>query len=183
VFGVDGDEVYDPGGLARLRVRLAAGEFAPWWVIFGNVLHCTGLDVPEATARGYLSPPSRSMTKLYHFDAITSWDGHCDERLHGGTVRFKAGYSAGLRHKYHAGVSWEASEFRCLHLCFPRRSSQDVPTRDDLHMRLNLVELGMRSPLDWFRKIAFGGASLARWKRQKYMRGEQVVKDVKAFFS
>ena len=35
------------------------------------------------------------MTKLYNFNAIESWDGYTPERLHGGNVRFRAGFARG----------------------------------------------------------------------------------------
>ena len=44
IFGVDGDEIYDPAGLARLRRELLAGQYEAWWAIFGNVLHCTKIE-------------------------------------------------------------------------------------------------------------------------------------------
>jgi glycosyltransferase involved in cell wall biosynthesis len=57
VFGVDGDEIYDPAGLAWMRSRLSAGNFARWWVVFGNVCNCVDLDETARIARGYLAPP------------------------------------------------------------------------------------------------------------------------------
>ena len=92
IFAVDGDELYDPEGLARLRQRIFSGAFNDWWVVFGNVLNCIELNMELRYARGYLAPPCRSMTKLYNFNAIESWNGPCPERLHGGKVVFKKGF-------------------------------------------------------------------------------------------
>ncbi len=67
LFGVDGDEIYDPDGLTKMRRRLHQGALADQWVIFGNVLHCTKIDPIRKKAKGYMAPPSRPMTKLYIF--------------------------------------------------------------------------------------------------------------------
>lgn len=123
VFGVDGDEIYDPEGLARMRMRLESGEFDRDWCLFGNVLNVRKLDEAKCVVEGHLSPPCRSMTKLYNFNAIYAWKGPCHERLHGGRVIFREGYHERLRRNLHEEVSWEESDFRCLHLCFIRRSS------------------------------------------------------------
>ncbi|MEI8312361.1 MAG: glycosyltransferase family A protein, partial [Verrucomicrobiota bacterium] len=65
VFGVDGDELYDPRRLQDFRARLLAGEFDRIWRMKGNVLHCTSLCPDHSTATGHPAPPSRSITKLY----------------------------------------------------------------------------------------------------------------------
>src|SRR4029077_16766771 len=36
VFGVDGDEIYEPDRLARLRQRILRGEFDRHWMLLGN---------------------------------------------------------------------------------------------------------------------------------------------------
>ena len=85
VFGLDGDEIYDPQGLAALRAALLAGAYADCWSLLGNVLHCVELDPARGTAKGYLAPPALSMTKLFNFSRISSWR-NCPQRLHwGGT--------------------------------------------------------------------------------------------------
>jgi glycosyltransferase involved in cell wall biosynthesis len=104
IFAVDGDEVYDPAGLRRMRGRLLAGEFAGDWCIFGNVLNVRELDREVGVARGHLAPPCRSMTKLYNFAAIEAWDGPCLERLHGGTVRYRAGFGERSRRELQHSV-------------------------------------------------------------------------------
>lgn len=43
IFGVDGDELYDPERLAIFRKRLLAGEFDDYWMLLGNVLHVDDL--------------------------------------------------------------------------------------------------------------------------------------------
>ena len=181
VFGVDGDEIYDPVGLLRFRKEVLSGKFDRWWVLFGNVLNCIAIDRTRKEAKGYLAPPCRSMTKLYNFNAILRWDGPCLERMLGGTPVFKEGYDASLRLNLHEQVPWEESPYRCLHVCFLRRSSRD--RRDG--SRPNPVEIASKGFLG---RIGLG--FLRRklpdapedWKKEKYMRGELVTKDVSVFF-
>ena len=182
VFGVDGDEIYDPTGLREFRKEVLAGEFDDWWVIFGNVLNCVSLDTRAGIATGHLSPPSRSMTKLYNFASISAWRGPCIERLHGGTPVFKAGYDGSYRLNIHEKISWEESKFRCLHTCFLRRSSKD---RQQTRERPNIMEMSARGLGSWTR-LGFlrnpDKSTSASWKREKYLRGDPVTKDVTCFF-
>jgi len=183
VFGVDGDEIYDPEGLKELRRELLKGRYDDWWVLFGNVLNCTSLDPNRLKASGYLAPPCRSMTKLYNFKAVSSWEGPCLERMLGGTPVFKQGFAASLRLDLHEQIPWEQSFYRCLHTCFLRRSSLE-PTRGK--DRPNPVELAGRNRWD---KLGLGFLrTLIRgkknsWKKEKYLRGDLVTFDVSSFFS
>lgn len=182
IFGVDGDEIYDPERLIDFRQELLSGKYDDWWVIFGNVLNCTSLDLIKKEAAGHLAPPCRSMTKLYNFKAIFRWDGPCLERMLGGTPVFKGGYDLSLRLNLHEKISWEESNFRCLHTCFLHRSSQDPSNRRD---RSNPAELAAKGFLE---KIGLGFIrSIYRkkqlsWKREKYLRGDLVRIDVSSFF-
>lgn len=182
VFGVDGDEIYDPEGLDRFRPTLLSGSYDDAWAIFGNVLNVTWLSDDGSHAKGYLAAPSRSITKLYNFAAIESWDGPCPERLHGGNPIFRDGYSASKRLDLHSMNSWEQADLRCLHLCFIPRSSRDTRTAT----RRNPAELmarGLRGRvMDVFRSLQ-RREPISDWKREKYMRGELVNKDTVSFFS
>lgn len=181
VFGVDGDEIYDPDGLKRFRRTLLSGIYDDWWSIFGNVLNVTDLSPSYEKASGYLAPPCRSITKLYNFNALESWDGPCPERLHGGTPVFRSGYHAGLRLDLHSEVPWKQSDFRCLHTCFIRRSSREAGANG----RVNPAELNAQ---DWLARLgtrlrnAVRRNSVSDWKREKYMRGDQVTLDIGVFF-
>lgn len=184
VFGVDGDEVYDPEGLARMKARLRSGEFDRDWVVFGNVLNCTRVDVPSGKAQGYLAPPCRSMTKLYNFAAISDWTG-CGHRLSGGTPQFRPGYHAGLRRDLFETASWETADFRCLHTCFTWRSSSDPQKADGGVARPNITERQGRTT--WLRLKEWAWRRIGRewaspWKLEKYARGPLVEKDVRPFF-
>ncbi len=183
VFGVDGDEIYDPKGLARLRVRLAEGEFDRWWVIFGNVLNVKDLGGDESEATGWLAPPCRSMTKLYNFAAIKGWEGRdVVERLNGGTIAFKNGFDASLRCGLHEGVNWDEADLRCLHLCFLRRSSLDA---EGAGTRANIMDRhawSLRKTLARLRE-RLGGAKAKDWKQEKYCRGPVESREVADFFA
>jgi hypothetical protein len=176
VFGLDGDEIYDPAGLGALRPRLLGGEFDASWMLMGHCLHTKSLD--GTRAGGFMAPPSRSITKLYHFAAIDAWPGPSSERLHGGRPVFRRGYDASGKRLLHAEIPWEDSPLRCLHACFLRRSSletESAPPRRNIDERLNAGGV-------WRRLLAAlrGGAST--WKRERYRRGPLVSIDAGAFF-
>lgn len=121
IFGVDGDEIYDPVGLAVLRPKLST-DYCGYWNIYGNVIHAKEIDLKGKTVLGFQSPPCRSMTKIYNFSKIISWKNCDEERLHGGNLIFKEGYqkkSLELQHQ----SNWENSIFRCIHAVFEKRST------------------------------------------------------------
>ena len=181
IFPVDGDEIYDPHRLHGLRQELLAGTHAQWWGLFCHMLHCTRIDDAGRQADGYAAPPSRTGTRLFNFGAIHRWAGPCKERLHGGKILFRSGYSDALRDYPRRQASWDESPFRCLHVCFLRRSSRDPA---DGTTRMN--------PQEAVGRLGTWGGALRRWlgrgraagyKREKYMRGDLVRQvDVSAFF-
>jgi hypothetical protein len=181
VFGFDGDEIYDPAGLARMRKRLESGEFDKDWCLFGNVLNVRRINVAEGWAQGHLAPPCRSMTKLYNFNAIKAWHGPCRERMHGGEVVFQNGYNEGLRRNLHEEVSWENADFRCLHPCFVRRSSRDAenPRNRDCIMDRHTWPI-LRFMRGWIAFLVHGAPRDS--KEQRYGRGALVTKQITAFF-
>jgi len=182
IFGVDGDEIYDPSALVRLRARLEAGEFDRWWAIFGNVLNVKSLDRDNATAQGHLAPPCRSMTKLYNFAAIDSWTGKIVERLHGGEIRFRPGFDAAMRLNLHDQTDWASADFRCLHLCFLERSSRDAGSSQ---ARLNIMDRHAWSVGKMIARVRslLGGRPAANWKEEKYARGPLVTEPIHAFLA
>ena len=183
ILGIDGDEVYDPQGLKRFRSELLAGKFDRSWTIFGNVVNCVELNLNEGIAKGYPSPPSRSMTKLFNFHALKSWDGPC-ERFHGGEKIFQAGFSENQRLSLHEKFPWEQSDFRCLHLCFVRRSTLEH------NGSLSRLQPGEKPGwLKWLDLFGVGRYFAGKiqteesvWKASKYRRGEMTSVDVSAFF-
>src|SRR5258705_2106338 len=112
VFGVDGDELYDPSRLDTFREELLGGSFRHAFKVASNVLNCVALDPERLTATGYLSPPSRSITKLYNFAAIESWAGDWSERLHGGTIVLREGHDERSVDNIGQQLSWEETPLR-----------------------------------------------------------------------
>lgn len=183
VIGVDGDEVYDPEGLSRLREDLFSGRYDKYFKISGNVLHVRQLDIINQRAQGYLTPPCRSMTKLYNFNAIHAWPSPCPERLHGGIVNFKPGFSHESVNFIMHDHTWELSPFRCLHLCFTHRSSLDIARKNNkIKIRKGVGErLLWRYNLRSWIKGLLGYEDIPLFKREFYMRGSLVEKNIDAF--
>lgn len=183
VFGVDGDEIYDASGLRRVKQKIYEGLYDEWWQLFGNVLNCTQINYEQETALGYLAPPCRSITKLFNFNAIEKWGGACPERLHGGEVRFRAGYNHKKRLNLHVDLCWELADLRCLHACFLPRSSLDGRSAN---ARLNIVEKNTINASSFLRRL-IRAISLRPeqgiYKKKKYMRGELVKKNIGMFFN
>lgn len=186
IFGVDGDEIYDPIGLSILKKQITVDRYDRWWMILGNVMNCVEIDKTHMKAKGYLSPPCRSMTKLYNFHAISDWRGKCPERLHGGEILFKDGYHPEKRLEMQKHFAWEQSILRCLHLCFLPRSRKDKEAVGKPLVRENIADRNTESVFQKlkhrvFRKMEESEAS--RWKRKKYMRGGIVSCDIHSFFA
>lgn len=187
IFGVDGDEIYDPIGLKSFRQELLAGKYDNWWIIFGNVLHCLEFDEAGKRAGGHLAPPCRSMTKLYNFGLIESWGSSSGERLHGGKIVFKKGYGKELRCLLYEDVAWERSLFRCLHMCFLQRSSMQRAWKGSFVPRPNpadiLSQTYMQRAWSFMRKICgLPVPGKQEWKIDKFTRGPVETFDVSGFF-
>ena len=185
IFAVDGDELYDPTGLKEFRQQILSGRYDEYWRIIGNVLNCTQLDREAGRAQGYFAPPSRSIVKLYNFGAIVRWDEVPEERLHEGRLVFKPGFDEKRQLPLHEQVPWDASIFRCLHVCFLPRSSTDKTDASRPKTRWNLADQYSRGPLVRALSKAcntFGIALPSGWKQERYCRGELVTCDVKNFF-
>ena len=176
VFGVDGDEMYDPAGLRAFRPRLLGGEFDDWWLIRSNALHT--VELAEGRARGYMAPPAPSMVKLHNFSLIESWSGPHPERLHGKEgLRFKPGRE---ERKLDLGrvESWDTAQLRALHLCFLRRSSREKePGR---RATIRDQQAPARLPVRLGRRLV-GRAARPDWK-ENYRVGELVSVSATPFF-
>ncbi|MCX6064363.1 MAG: hypothetical protein NT121_01195, partial [Chloroflexi bacterium] len=181
IFAVDGDEIYDPNGLVKMRSKILNGEFANTWAIFGNVLNCIELNFKNCTTKGYLAPPCRSMTKLYNFSLIESWTG-CPERLHGGELIFKNKESHELRRYLHTEYDWDDAYFRCIHTVFIPRSSLEKNKRRRNPFEMEQIQNIHKQnfSLGYFKLILKSFLGLD-WKNQKYRRGKLVEKDISAF--
>lgn len=180
IFGVDGDEIYDPKGLAQFRKDILDGKYNEWWQIFGAVLNCVSIDFDTQMAEGYLAPPCRSMTKIYNFAAIESWDGDCPERLHGGNIVFKSGFGFSKRLSLHEQAPWSDSPFKCLHTCFLPRSSIDCGKKK---WRKNPAELLSEGTLEKYGLGFVRSLRRTKYKKEKYMRGDLTKIDISEFLS
>ena len=188
VIGVDGDELYDPEALARLRRGLLDGEHADVFRLKAHVLNCDELDRASCTASGWLAPPSRPVTKLFNFAAVDSWTNSPDP-LQSGDVVFKPGFHWESRRDLADETTWETDPLRLLHVCFLRRSSTDA----DPETRKNLDEsrefdrgvVGSLKRLIRPPRPAPHIVQLHRegkdWKREWYARGERVTVDASPF--
>jgi len=190
ILSVDGDELYDPEGLSRFRRELEEGLHADVFRVRPAGLHCEELDEARGLASGYLSPPSRPLVGALNFDAIESWSGVRDERLHGGEVVFRTGFSWDSWRHLGDERGWDASPLRDLHVCFVRRSSSDpevVPSTG----RPNLGETrafrrGALGPFEGLlrravRRSPARSRETSEWKAEKYRRGERVTVDASPF--
>jgi hypothetical protein len=179
VFGVDGDEIYDPAGLKKVRSRLQAGEWDRWWVVFGNVLNCDALNEEAQTASGWLAPPCRSMTKLYNFAAVERLDPATKHRLHGKHNIFNPGWDpVASRRDLYKEIAWKEAEFRCLHTCWLPRSSHELTSVP----RRNVTEsLGWTNRARAVIGRLLGRTQASDYKMEKYRRGDYVTVDAASF--
>jgi glycosyl transferase family 2 len=181
VLGVDGDELYDPGGLARLRRDLLDGAHADVFRLKAHVLNCDELDVAAGRATGWLAPPSRPVTKLFNFGAVEAWPESADP-LQAGDVVFGSGQHWESRRDLAEETTWDSDPLRCLHVCFlPRSSGESAETRR------NLDESGRydRSPVGTLKILVRRSArkpTPTNWKREWYARGDRVTIDARPFF-
>ena len=190
-FGVDGDELYDPVGSERLAAELRAGAYDDAFKLKAHVLNCDALDEARGVAGGWLSPPSRPVTKLFNLAAVDSWGG-CPERLHGGTPVFRKGYAWDPARDLAAETTWETDPLRCLHLCFLRRSS--LESEAEAGQRKNLTEThafrrdavgAVVRTLRRSRRLSPAASQVAAkgttWKHEWYARGPRVEVDATPF--
>ncbi len=181
VFAVDGDEIYEQERLGSFRPRLLSGEFDQHWMILGNVHHCDHLDIQGGLARGYSTPPGRSITKLYNFAAIRSWNGDTPERLHGGHPDFLPGYDEQMKRQLQNEYNWEESPLRCLHLCFLSRSSLDGPEYGSRENIMETYEGGWTNRLKRLLRKLKGRPEKSDWKRERYARGKRSMVTTEPF--
>ena len=182
IFAMDGDEIYDPERLGLFRTQLFSGEYDRHWMILGNVHHCDHLDLQEFVAEGYATPPGRSITKLYNFAAIRSWNGDTPERLHGGKPDFLPGYDEQMKKQLQNEYNWEESPLRCLHLCFVSRSSLDGPGSGSRENIMETYKGGWTNRVKRFLRKLQGRPEKSDWKRERYARGERSKVSITVFF-
>lgn len=185
VLGVDGDELYDPQGLARLREALLAGEHADVFRMKAHVLNCEELDAERRTASGWLAPPSRPVTKLFYYGAVDSWPTSPDP-LQTGDPAFREGYGWEVRRDLADTTGWDDDPLRLLHVCFLRRSTAD-PDRDwALRYSVNETLTYRRDLLGALVRRVRGTPARkdpANWKDRWYRVGDRVTLDVSSFLA
>jgi len=193
VLGVDGDELYDPHALEQIRSDLLAGAHEDVFRVKGHVLNCDELRTNDgdATASGFMSPPSRPVTKLFNMAALTAWT-ECPERLHAGSAAFRTGFDWGSMRYLSGDTTWDADPLRLLHVCFLRRSSR--AGLDPEGGRPSLFEtgtfrrgiLGVTRRLRYRRvmdpRISEYQAQGRNWKQEWYRLGERVSVNASPFF-
>jgi hypothetical protein len=190
ILGVDGDELYDPAALARLRDVLQAGAHQDVFRLKAHVLNCD--ELRDGTALGYLAPPSRPVTKLFNMAAVTAWTG-APERLHAGSAAFRPGFGWDSLRYLSEETSWGSDPLRMLHVCFLRRSRRDG--LDPEGGRVSMWETGaFRRGIQGvprrlrFRRFLDPRVSEYRkrgsnWKQEWYRIGERVGVDARPFLT
>ena len=178
VFVVDGDEIFDPSGLAVMRKRIFNGEFDNVWNVRGNHLHCVNINPELKTAEGYPAPPARDVGRLYNFKLVKGWKNEKIERLHGTPIFSQAPV---IRALFLGNMwSWEESQLRCLHFCFLKRSSKDFKPQSLIKRLMHTILQRLSKQYRLNCRPAPPGKS-ARLKIKKYTVGDVVTKDISDF--
>ena len=193
VFGIDGDEIYDPAGLKQMRSRLLAGEFDGYWRIAGHMLHVLGIRFERTEAFGYAQPGAPEVTKLYNFGAVESWSPGPHERLHGlKSIVFRPNLGRDSILKVWQHQSWDQANFRCLHLAFMPRSPLDPPTPGETggvtgranpseHMKASSILRRVRRAV--LRRLDPDHDTKRNYKRRHYTKGPIATFDITGFGS
>jgi glycosyltransferase involved in cell wall biosynthesis len=188
VIGVDGDELYDPTGLARLREELLERSHRDVFRVKAHVLNCDDLNLGARRASGWLAPPSRPVTKLFNFGAVESWTDSPDP-LQGGNAVFRDGYHWESRLNLADVTTWDTDPLRCLHVCFLRRSSLDSESRTRKNLdesrefdrgAVGTLKRVVRRPTPVPHIVALQQVG-KDWKREWYARGDRVTVDASPF--
>lgn len=160
VFGLDGDEIFSPNDLEKLKGKICDGYYDDYYGVRGRSLNAVSVDWNNNLAKGYPAPPSRAQGKLNNFKIIKSWVGGLNtERLHGSGCERSA--NKGLYAFYQEGFNWDEDPLKCLHTCFCQRSSLDPENKRQY--------------------IDHPCAAGSRWKHVKYNKGELTTINIKEF--
>jgi len=98
-----------------------------------------------------------------------------------GVLFFRPGFGEHQRRDLHKDTDWIDADFRCLHLCFLRRSSKEP---EGSSPRRNIMD---SYAWDWRKILKEGwriarGLPLSNWKLERYARGPLVTHPVGNFF-
>ena len=174
IFGVDGDEIYDPRGLAMLRMKVLAGEYQHLWRVRAHYFNIAALEqwdsahIDMILAAGWMAPPGHPVSKFYNMSVIDDWP--MDE----GRAIFQPKTKDWKSTKKKPGVydvfsdlAWQGSFFRCLHLRFIPRTSGEMDADLILGPRHNMsVKLRENAEVS----------------RGAYRKGPMLIEDVSEFF-
>ncbi len=171
IFGVDGDEIYDPKGLSILRPKLLEGKYQNYWMVRGYFYHLVKFNLKTKKAVGHMGPPAKDPNKLYNFSMLESWRCDFEQPLfHCQTHVFKnpkyRPTHKPKKKKLYLKTSWEDCAIRCVHTRMLQRSTSEKYDTF-INARLNL------SNVISDKKHNF---------RKKYRIGKEIKKDVSEFF-
>ena len=170
IFGVDGDELYDPNGLHKLRSRILEGGYQNYWMLRGYFFHLIKINLKSQIGVGYLAPPSKDPNKLYNFKLLKSWDGDGKQTIfHPYTHVFKNEkyntFHLPKRKFLFKKSKWEDCMLRCVHTRLLKRSSKE-DYEGDINYRLNMTDVVKDRDTNY---------------REKYRIGNKKEKDISAF--
>jgi|19_taG_2_1085344.scaffolds.fasta_scaffold13313_2 glycosyltransferase involved in cell wall biosynthesis len=170
IFGVDGDEIYDPSGLSSVREMLLEKKNSKLFRFKGYFLHAKSID-DKHVAQGYLAPPSKDPNKIYNFGLLKYWktDGKMS-LFHSQKRKFRSGYSSKSECLLYKKYKWNKCPLRCLHVRFLKRSTLE----SDEYVGKRLNPSNKTSPRWVMNLYNF---------REKYRVGKLKKIDVSSFFS
>jgi len=164
IFGVDGDELYDPAGLERLKWQIEYGMYDGCYQVQGWYLHAWRIIGNQII--GFLGPPSHTPTKLYNMKNITTW------QQDGKHILFLCRPMGMVGSKGRAYYdNWDETPLRCVHMRFQHRSS--IESEDTIGARLHGEDI-----LGYGNRGDRGGTD-KRNERLVYRKGDQVTKVIK----
>jgi len=177
-FAVDGDEIYEPAGLAEVRRRIMQGEFDSMYhpPLGSHYLNCTAVSTDNKTAAGYAWPTA---ARLYNFAVVKGWKNENRERLHGCPIFMDDHQNQAFPS---ASASWDEAALRCLHLCFmPRSSGAKCRPFSLVGWKRRRKERIKPNPSGNPHNARPGPGNTVEYKMKKYAVGEIVHKEIGGF--
>ncbi len=123
---VDGDEIYDLNGLEKFRTDLLSDgpQYKMQRGISSMMVHVVSIDFETGQFTGYTVWGERPQGGfILNCNAVKSWSGK-NERMHATNPVWHPEYQTDLWH-VNEDQLWKEADFRCLHMCFWPRSTQD----------------------------------------------------------
>jgi len=172
LFGVDGDELYDPIGLKQLRPEILRGKYQKVWMLRGFFFHLMDLDMKNKMGKGYLAPPSKDPNKLYNLSLLRSWKNdnglspayHCQTHVFRNSKYYSGHYPK--KQKLYKKFKWDNCPLRCVHTRMLKRSSSEN-YKNSINPRINISDLIKDKKYNF---------------REKYRIGKKYRKNLEVFF-